>query len=181
MHDFLIRKFQNYNPRTGFLALYMPLFYNNYMYCFTMLYCFIFATFYKHPLSGSFLDRHATLCGRFEIPHYKMFTNVVQNHLFFASSQMFWCTSVQSDWLYIETWKWCIEKNSRNCPVYLLRVSNKDTTGIVESCSKWSMWRCFCAFIDNFEQVSQISFACLLPPLSIFCMWNVSFYSALFL
>ena len=74
MHDFLIRKFQNYNPWTGFLALYMPLFYNNY-WSQKCCICFAFATFYKHPLSGSFLDRH----GRFEIPHYKTFTNVRQN------------------------------------------------------------------------------------------------------
>ena len=72
--------------------------------------------------------------------------------------------------------------------VYLLKVSDKDTTGAIESCSKWKMegWsqnmeRWFCARIDNLEQVSEIILARLLPPLNIICIWNVPFFSDSFL
>ena len=47
-----------------------------------------------------------------------------------------------------EPQKWCIEKDKTPEAAYLLKVSNNDTTGIVESYSKWKyVWRSFCACI----------------------------------
>ena len=41
---------------------------------------------------------------------------------------------IQSDYMLQQ--KWCIEKDKTPEAVYLLKVTNNDTTGIIESCSK---------------------------------------------
>ena len=87
---------------------------------------------------------------------------------------MFWCTLVFTPDYYILKEKWCIEKE-KTPRLYISKVSNKNTKGIVQS---ENIWRCFCVPIDNFKQVSQITVMCLLPTLNIFCMQNVPFYSA---
>ena len=96
---------------------------------------------------------------RLDIPHYKLFTNAIKKsnlrccilfskvvffffygflsgaQCLFVSSQMLIHTCVHTHWLYFETQKWCIEKDKTPEAVCLLKVSNKDTTGIIESCS----------------------------------------------
>ena len=94
---------------------------------------------------------------RLDIPHCKIFTTVIQNltedvayfsiKLFcfssFHSSAHLMHTCAHPDWLYIETWKWCIEKDKTPEAAYLLKVSNKDSTGIIESCSNWKYMALF--------------------------------------
>ena len=77
---------------------------------------------------------------------------------FFSNVLMHTC--VHYYWL----WKWCIEKDK--------------TPEVIQS---ENMWCRFCARIDNSQQGSQVILACLLPLLSIICIWNVPFFSALFL
>ena len=91
------------------------------------------------------------------------------------------CTCFHCDWLFIEIQKRRFETGKTLEDVYLLKVSNKNTTGIIESYSKWNVWPCIRVPIDIFEKVSQITLACLLHTLSFYCMQSVPFYSALFL
>ena len=55
--NILIEKVPNYSPRTGFLALYMSLFKNNY-WCAKNTVFFVFAACDKYPLSRSFTSTH---------------------------------------------------------------------------------------------------------------------------
>ena len=82
---------------------------------------------------------------------------------------MFWYTPVFTPTDYISKQKRGIENDKIREVVYLLRVINKDTTGITESCSKWKymmLFLCIRTSVTNYRM-------CLLPTLNIFCMKNV--------
>ena len=68
---------------------------------------------------------------------------------------------------------------------HFLKVSNKDTTGIIESCSVSKYVASFGTILIPCSMCHQLS--CLLAPLfayvthmSFICIWNVPFFSALF-
>ena len=68
---------------------------------------------------------------------------------------------------------------------HLLKVSNKDTTGIIESCSMSKYVASFGRILIPCSKCHQLS--CLLAPLfayethmSFICIWNVPLFSALF-
>ena len=63
--------------------------------------------------------------------------------MFYFFSQMFWYTHVFTLTDYITKRKWCIEKDKTPEDVFLLKDSNMDTTGIIESCSKWKRMELF--------------------------------------
>ena len=67
------------------------------------------------------------------------------------------------------TWIWWIRLEWSEA-IYLLKVSNKDTTVIIKSCSKWKYRSMFLHLYWNLQQASQTIFVCLLPPLSIICI-----------
>ena len=151
---------------------------------------FLFLHSVQNPISKSFLFL------RLDIPHYKILRlqcriSPKTLHTFKQNSFLFFYVFFPVlifylfrlkcyDWIYVKT-KWCIEKDKTPEAVHLLKVSNKDTTGLLKVVQSENIWHCFCIPIDNFEQVSQITFRYLLPTLSIFCMQNVPFYLALFL
>ena len=54
----------------------------------------------------------------------------------------------------------------------MLKVSNRTPRGLLKVAQRENMQRFFCNRIDNLERVSQIILSCLLPPLSIICIWN---------
>ena len=71
-------------------------------------------------------------------------------HFSFVSSKMFWYTLVFATTEYILKQKWYIEKDKTLEAVYLLKVSNNDTTGITVQSE--TIWLCFCVPIDTSDK-----------------------------
>ena len=83
-YDILIQKFQNYSPQAECLALYMSLFLNIYWckkYFIFLIFQSLTNTHFQDHLQIpnvqiiSWLPRNT----RLDIPHYKIFTNAIQN------------------------------------------------------------------------------------------------------
>ena len=89
---------------------------------------------------------------------------------FFWSALMHTC--VHSNWLYILNHENDVLKKIKFPKLYI-KLALGTPRGLLKVVQSENIWRCFCASIDNFEQVSQITIAFLLPTLSIFCMVNV--------
>ena len=83
------------------------------------------------------------------------------SHFLFHSSKMFWYTPVFTLTDYISKQKRGIENDKTPEVVYLLRVINKDTTGIIESCSKWKymmLFLCIRTSVTNYQHVFITNF-----------------------
>ena len=73
-----------------------------------------------------------------------------------------------------------LEKTKLPMLYICLKLPIRTPRGLLKVVQIENIWRFFCVRIDNLEQV-QLILACLLPLLSIICIWNVSIFSALFL
>ena len=88
----------------------------------------------------SYLRRCILLC---YVMHVFLLWFSFQRSFLFVFSHMFWYTLkfIRTDCILKH--KWCIEKDEASRAVYLLKVSNRDTTGIIESCWKWNFMMLF--------------------------------------
>ena len=162
-----------------------------------------FQIIYKHPLWRLFLDCRAILWD--ETSHFTKYLQIQcktlpktlhtfqQNSLFFfygfpscahflfVSSQIFWCKVVFTLTTYILKHKKDVLKETKLPKLYICyKLAIRTPQGLLKVVQIESMWYWFCVCIDNLEQVSQIILLCLFPPLSIICIWNIAFFSALF-
>ena len=134
-----------------------------------ILYVFIFAACHKHPFSRSFANTHfldhlvswgwashvmniykcntkSYLRRCILLSKIVCFSSIVFSPAFiflFGSSQVFWYMLVFTPTDVTLKQKWCVEKDETSEAVYFLKVSNKDTIGITESCSKWKYMTLF--------------------------------------
>ena len=158
--NIFFQKFWNYTPGQGIQHCACPYF-GKIIYSKNTVF-FVFAACHKHPLlifSHSF-----SYCAHF----YLFLPKCSDAHLCSIRLITYWN---KNDVL----------KKIKLPKLYVcLKVSNKDTTGLLRVVQSENIWRCFCVHIDNFKQVSQIYLMCLFPNLSFFCMQQVPYCSALF-
>ena len=142
---------------------------------------------------------------RLNIPHYKIFKNAIKNFtqyvayfpikqivflLWFSYQRSFFVcflsnvpmhTCVHSHWLCFETKNDVLKKTKLPKLYICLKLAIKTPRELLKVVQSENMQCCFCAPINNLEQVPQIILPCLLLPLSIICIWNIPFILALFL